>query len=259
MSITILLFAGVIGMLLLSVSVIVFYLIYTRRLLAQQQQISQLETDYQRELLNSTLEAQESERRRIAHDLHDSVGSLLSATKLFVGQLKQETPETEYRDLKEETKVIIDETIRNIRNITRNLLPTSLEKFGLIPAIRGIIKRINDLGTIEVSFKYDRERRFSPPIETAIFRVLQELMNNSLTHSGCSHIHIDLSNDEQFLLVQYADDGKGFHPHQFLEQSAPAHGLGLKSIQSRINAIHGVVHFHSAPNAGMAVRIQVNL
>lgn len=253
------LFAGVIGMLILAISVIVFFLIYQKRLSGQQEAIRGLEVAYQKELLQSSLEAQESERKRIASDLHDSVGSTLSAIRLYLNQLKQESDPGYYQNLKQETTGLIDNAIANIRAITRNLLPPSLEQFGLIAALEDLCRRMNDLDFIEVEFQCPHEQRFSSQLEVAVYRVVQELLNNTLKHAAASRIRLQLQVQREMLKLIYEDNGQGFKTQSWKETVQHAKGLGLKSIESRLNFLNAGLEYQSEEGKGVRVNIEIPL
>jgi len=197
------LFAAVIGMLILAVAIIFFFLIYQKRLSDQQEKIKTLEIEYQKELLKAILEAQESERKRIASDLHDSVGSNLSAIRLYLNQLKQEDQSDYFDNVKKETTGMIDLTIENVRSITRNLLPSSLEQFGLIAALEDLCRRINELDNLKVRFQCQEDRRLPPSAEIALYRVVQELINNTLKHAQAEHITVKVEMQDKFLNFHY--------------------------------------------------------
>jgi signal transduction histidine kinase len=251
------LFAAVIGMLLLALAVIFFFLVYQRRLTSQQNRIKNLELDYQKGLLQSILRAQETERKRIASDLHDSIGSTLSAIKLYVNQLKQSSTQTYFSELKQETSSLIDLTIDSIRLITQNLLPSSLEQFGLIAALEDLCKRINDIEFLEVNFFQSHDKRFEPHIEAALYRVVQELFNNTIKHAKASRIDLTITFEPDFLNLVYQDNGIGFNIGNWKEILQNSTGLGLKSIESRLNLLDAKLDFQSKPKEGTTIKIKV--
>lgn len=241
----VLILLGVIGMLLLSVAIIVFFVVYQKRLFAQQDQMRGMETAYQKDLLVASIQAQEVERRRVATDLHDGIGSLLSAIRLYVLQLSPEKPEDTYNELLAETKTMVDTAITQTREISHNLLPTTLDRFGVLQAIEDHCKRIQKLNEIEVICNYDKEYQFNQEQDLALYRIFQELINNTLKHAQATQIDISFKMLPQKIQVQYQDNGKGF----VLKEDAAA-GLGLKSIESRVNLLHGEMTITSPPEGG---------
>jgi len=242
----VLILLGVIGMLLLSVAIIVFFVVYQKRLFAQQDQMRGMETAYQKDLLAASIEAQEVERQRVATDLHDGVGSLLSAIRLYVLQLSPEKPEDTYHELLTETKSMVDMAITQTREISHNLLPTSLDRFGVLQATEDHCKRIQKLNEIEVTFNYDKEYQFNKQQDLALYRIFQELINNTLKHAQASQIDISFKMLPQKIQIRYKDNGKGF----VQKEVGMAAGLGLKSIESRVNLLHGEMTITSPPEGG---------
>ena len=140
---------GIAGMLTLAISIIVFFLIYQRRLFKEQERANQIESDYQKELLNASIRAQEEERKRMARDLHDSVGSLLSTTKIYLTQLSPEQDQEDFQRFRNKAVEVVNENIGNVRSISHALLPPTLERMGLIAAIDSACKKINGTDQIE--------------------------------------------------------------------------------------------------------------
>jgi signal transduction histidine kinase len=244
---------GVIGMLLLAVAVIFFFVVYQRRLFAQQEKMRDMETAYQKDLLESSILAQEVERKRVATDLHDGVGSLLSAVRLYVLQLSPQSSPDDYEELLQETKSIVDTAITQTRLISHNLLPTSLERFGVIQAMEDHCNRIAKVNEMEVKFSSDREYKFSEQQDLALYRILQELINNTLKHAAASQIEVAFTALlEGQIRFQYSDDGQGMNRQ---EVAAFSTGLGLKSIESRVNLLRGKMKMESAKGDGFRFEV----
>ena len=255
-SLPVLIVIGIAGMLLLAIAIVLFFVIYQKRLLAQQGELLQLESDYQKGLLASSIETQEVERKRIASDLHDSVGSLLSATKLYLRKLNPEIETTDIGFLKKEALHLIEETIVNVRSITHDLSPQSLERFGLMAAVEDLVERLNEPGPLVLEFQYDENRRFDSKKEVALYRILQELLNNTLKHAEAKKVQIKFELQENQFHLLYTDDGKGFDRTQQKENGAK--GLGLRSIESRVNFLNGELDMQSAPQQGLRVIIKID-
>jgi len=244
--------AGVFGMLVLSLGLIFFFIIYQRRLFEQQRMRIAEEKAHQQALLSAAVEVQESERRRIARDLHDDIGSLLSATRLYLRQLSPEAKPEQTIAIKEESLSILDEMIQNTRRITHDLLPTELEKFGFLAAAEDLCERVDRSGGIKVNFCCSSDRRLPQRQEVAMFRVLQELVNNTLKHAEANHVAVNTAWLQDRFHFRYEDDGKGFDipPGGYS-------GLGLKNIESRVSLVGGTLAFETAPAAGLTVDIHL--
>lgn len=245
---------GVIGMLLLSVAVIAFFIVYQKRLFAQQNKIVGMETAYQKDLLNASIQVQEAERKRIATDLHDGIGSQLSAIRLYMHQLKPETPIEVYTELKEESIQMIDSSIEQIRKITYNLLPTSLDRFGILQALEDLCKRIEKLNHLEIIFDYNEAYQFTKQQDLALYRIFQELINNTLKHAQASRVNIQFYFSPTHIKISYDDNGKGLPE---IKEIKPVSGLGLKSIESRVNLLNGKMSIQSKKGNGFQFDLTV--
>jgi len=242
--------AGIFGMVLLSIALVVFFVVYQRRLMEQEKQRREEEKKHQMALLSAAVEVQETERRRIASDLHDDIGSLLSATRLYLQQLSTDAPVEKTESIKTESLNILDEMIQNTRRITHDLLPPVLEKFGFQAAAEDLCERINKSGSIRVVFSSNIEERLAPKREIALYRVLQELINNTLKHAGAKNIDVTVNWARNLFSFVYQDDGKGF-----VQADKVAKGLGLRNIESRISLINGSLKSISKPGEGIRVDI----
>jgi signal transduction histidine kinase len=242
--------AGIFGMVLLSIALVVFFVVYQRRLMEQERKRREEEKNHQTALLSAAVDVQETERRRIASDLHDDIGSLLSATRLYLQQLSTDAPAEKTESIKTESLNILDEMIQNTRRITHDLLPPVLEKFGFQAAAEDLCERIGKSGSINVNFSSNIEERLGPKKEIALYRVLQELVNNTIKHSGAKNITVSIRWARDLFAFAYQDDGKGCDP-----ASQVAKGLGLRNIESRISLIHGNLESISKPGEGLRVEI----
>lgn len=239
-------------MLLLAAGLVFFVVVYQRRLYEQREQRQAEELRHQRQLLQAVVEVQENERRRIASDLHDDIGSLLSAARLYLRQFATGPEDSKNTAIKAELLTILDEMIANARRITHDLMPAELAKFGFVAAAQDLLARLTESGGIRASFRGDTKRRLPPTVEIALYRVLQELVANTLRHAAATHITLDCEWEGKRLYLRYTDDGKGFAPDQL---NRP--GLGLRNIESRVGLVGGELDYRSAPGEGLSVRISV--
>ncbi|MEL6274230.1 MAG: ATP-binding protein [Bacteroidota bacterium] len=252
-----LLLSGIIGMLLLAVALVVFFVVYQRRLHGQQLLRQAAENRHQRELLSAAVEIQENERRRIAGDLHDDIGSQLSAARLYLRQLDPEASSEVNTEVKDATLEIVSRMIQNTRRITHDLMPSELEKFGLFAAAEDLAERLRKTGDIEVDYQAGRDLRFDAKQEVALYRVLQELVNNTLKHAEAQRIEIAYTHQQDDLLFQYLDNGKGFDLN--IQNQRGGAGLGLRNIESRVSLVGGQLNYHTAPGEGLRVAVKVPL
>jgi|AntRauTorckE5430_2_1112549.scaffolds.fasta_scaffold02401_4 signal transduction histidine kinase len=245
---------GIFGMLGLSIALVAFIVIYQRRIFAQERLRQDEEKAHQKQLLTAAVDVQESERRRIASDLHDDIGSLLSATRLYLRQLNPAATAERIDGIRNQSLTILDEMIQNTRRITHDLLPPTLAKFGFHAAAEDLCERIDHSGAIKVYFTTNTEDRFDPKGEIALYRVLQELLNNTIKHAGAKTVRIEMDGGREALHLFYQDDGKGFDL-----ATTKSKGLGLRNIESRVTLVGGSIRSDSAPGAGLKVTIVLPL
>lgn len=243
---------GMVVIFLLSLSVIIFFILYQRRLLAQQEKHQKIESDYQKELLKTSIISQEEERSRIAKELHDDVGAMLTTTKLYFGQITPELPPEELQGIAEKMSSFFDDMIRSVRSISQDLRPVVLEKLGLVEATQSLVQTINDSGKIKVRFKNTTIKTITKSKELNLYRIIQELITNTLKHAEASAIYVELKNEKNSLIILYEDDGKGLKQKNLLHKK----GLGLKNIESRLSVLSGKIHFFKK-SSGMKVKIIV--
>jgi len=245
-------------MILLTVFIIIFFVVYQRKLFQQQLQLQTIEAAYQKELLNSGILAQEQERTRMAEELHDSIGGLLSATKIYVSNISQELPKEQFQLFKSKALVTLVENIGEVRTITNDLLPQSLERLGVVTATRNLTQKLIDLKQIQVECSANKEERFDKDREKALFRILQELTNNTLKHSKASIVNIDFSFRKDELTVLYEENGQGFDRPAYEKQSDKK-SFGLKSMESRVAFLNGNFDYKTAPDQGVKERLSFPL
>lgn len=256
---------GTLGIFLPTIIAILFFIFYQRRLLKQHQKNKALEASYQRELLEANINTEERVRKQIAKDLHDDIGARLSTIKLYANQIQRKLEKKLFPiRLTKQTKELASETIENVRTISHNLLPPLLENFGLAEALEDFCDKLNSSDDIVVNFEHKGYQRINIESELALFRVVQELTQNTLKHAQASHINIYLYAGIQQLRLIYEDDGVGFDlsnnqttNNQLIKKDKK--GLGLKNIESRVKVLNGNMTFHSAKNEGIQMEVYLNL
>lgn len=235
---------GTVAMLLLAGGLFFFFITYQRKLLKKQLELNKVKQDQQEKILRNTIQAQEKERKRIAQDLHDEVGAMLSVVKLNVGRIEKQTQD-KAKTVATETKSYLDEVITQVRGISRALLPPSLEKLGLMSAIEDMANWVNKADEIQIEcLKSGDAFRLDIKTELALFRVVQELVNNAIKHSGANRIFVHVRFSKKVAIV-IRDTGKGFN----LEEKMNA-GLGLKNLESRTEIVGARLKMKSEPGRG---------
>jgi signal transduction histidine kinase len=218
-----------------------------------QQQIRELEDNMKMNSMRSVIEGQETERERIAKDLHDSLGGLLSTIKLKFDNVKVKNAAFSGLKEYESAHKLIDTAVEEVRTISRNLQPSSLVNLGLVAAIKDLINRFEGEGYPEIEFQYyEIPSKIDKMIAMSVYRIIQELLNNSLKHAQANEILIQLNADADELVIQYEDDGIGFDENLLTKK-----GMGLDNIRSRVNFLHGNIVIDSSKGRGISVLIRM--
>lgn len=236
------------SVLLLGGAIILFVLYYQKRMVQEKLERQVMQTDFQKRMIEAALESQENERRRVAGDLHDSIGAMLSTIRLsFLAFAKQNASNSEVVN---ENKKMIDDTIDSVRRISRDLMPSTLEKFGLSQAVKEMCDRFQSTAQLPILFiergeggLLDKKR------ELMVFRIIQELINNALKHSGASTIKVSFHNASQLTII-VEDDGVGFDLETHKSDKTHGKGLGLFNIENRARLANAELTFNSSPGKG---------
>ena len=243
-SVSLVLFIGTIGMLILTIGLVLFIIFHQRRVSRYQQTLQKMEQEQQKILLSASIKLQEEERQRLAADLHDDAGPLLATARLYLNEnLVNQDKATQLQSIFQ-ARQIIDDTIQLIRNISHSLMPPTLKNFGLESAINDLFQKISGSGSINASSRFhDYKDRLKQEKELVVFRIVQELVNNILKHSNSSFIHLtqNVHGDKFYLRIHH--DGRGIVQADFDKLNKSNVGLGLKNISSRLRVVHGSIVF----------------
>jgi two-component system NarL family sensor kinase len=248
-TISLVLFIGSLGMLVLTIGLILFIIIHQRKVIRYQSRLQSMEQEQQKILLNASIRLQEEERQRLAADLHDDAGPLLATARLYLNEnLVNQDKATQLQSIFQ-ARQILDDTIQLIRNISHSLMPPTLKNFGLESATNDLFQKISGSGTINASSRFhDYRERLKPEIELIVFRVIQELINNILKHSNSSFIHLTQNSHGGFFILRIHHDGRGIVQADFEKLNKSNIGLGLKNISSRLRVAQGRIFFEKDPS-----------
>jgi len=236
---------------IISISGTAVFLFY-RRKQKQKQALDAAAIFHNEKLVNTVINVQEAERRKIARELHDGIGQTLAGIKINLintaGLSGNEKPSSTVVGM-------LDDAADELRSISHQMMPKELEQFGLLPAIKGFLDL--RLRNTDIFFSFEHlkmEERLEPGVELGVFRVVQELTANIVKHSGAKLMNVQLLRRNKNLILIVTDDGKGFELKKIKDG-----GIGLMNIESRVEALKGIVNFVSSPENGTEVTIRIPL
>ncbi|WP_281232168.1 sensor histidine kinase [Flavobacterium gelatinilyticum] len=238
-------------LIIVAVVLIVFFYFSRKKIIQKELEKKDLILQYQKEQLHAIVFTQEEERKRIAQDLHDDISSKLNIVSLNTHLLS--APNLTVEETNEITENIINLTakaLENSRKIAHNLLPPVFEKFGLNAGVEELCQEFETAKSVKTH--YDNEIDFDAKEidrHLHVFRILQELMNNSVRHGKAGEIWIAFKNINGINTCDYKDNGIGFDSNDLENQK----GLGMKNIDSRVSFLDGTIKFHSELNKGISV------
>ncbi|MHA4736511.1 tetratricopeptide repeat-containing sensor histidine kinase [Dyadobacter sp. MSC1_007] len=248
------LIAGLIGLILIA---ILGYRNITFRKRVAEQEVQQLQQEKQLVATNSILKGQEEERTRVARDLHDGLGGLLSGIKLTLNSVKgnvilpEESAMTFTRALTQ-----LDGAISEMRRVAHSMMPEALVRFGLIDALSDFCEGISTSGRLKVTMQhFGFENRLDSQVEVVLYRIVQELLNNVLKYADATEAQVQLTWVDNHVSVTVEDNGKGFDV-KTLEVNK---GAGLRNVQARVDYLNGTLDIQSKPGEGTSVLVEIVL
>jgi len=218
----------------------------------QQQQIVQLEQERKLSTLSAMIEGQEQERSRIAADLHDGLGGLLTSVKSHFNALPKSSDQAE---LFGKTNHLIDEACVEVRRISHNMMPRALALFGLSGALEDLAQDLENQGVHCQLEMIGMETPLEANQSVTIYRIIQELTNNVVKHAQANHLLLQLIRRDDTLTIIAEDNGKGFD----VKKAFTKKGLGLSSIESRVKFLQGTIEWDSVPGEGTVVSIETRI
>ncbi|MDR2207222.1 MAG: histidine kinase [Flavobacteriaceae bacterium] len=245
-------FAGSAGVAL--IIALLVYRNYKHRQKLQRAEIEELEKEKQLSAAQSLLKGQEDERSRLAKDLHDGLGGLLSGVKLQLGEMKENivlSPEN--GTLFNRALGRLDESISEMRRVAHNMMPETLVKFGLQKVLQDYCNGLNASQNLIINTNFHGlEQRIDSTTEMMIYRIVQELVNNAVKHSAASSILVQVTRHEKLLSATVEDDGKGFD----ISAAEIKNSAGMQNIRSRIDYLRGKMDIQSQPGKGTSVYVE---
>ena len=211
------------------------------------------------ELLKVTLATEEKERKRFAKDLHDDLGPLLAVLRLYFNLIVKSSSQEKKDEIEQNANEILDEAIKTLRAVSRNLSPHILENFGLIRALKSHVELISHESKIHINIRSsDDDIRMNEDIEINLYRVIKELINNSYKYSGTEKINISIEYYLDYIKIVYLDFGIGFDFEKYA--NSPSESRGITNISQRIKSINGKYKLRlKNKDVGFSIEIEVPL
>ena len=249
------LFIGIGGLVLLTGLLI--YSQYRRNKLRQETKMKTEMMKQQEMAVKAVIEAEENERQRIAKDLHDGVGQMMSAAKMNLSAFQSEIKfdNEEQKQSLEKVIQLVDESCKEVRTVSHIMMPNALFKNNLAAAIHDFVNKLNNKNLQAHVNTVGLDERMDSNIETVLYRVVQECVHNAIKHAGATTLDISLIRDKDGISGTIEDNGKGFD----VADKENFEGIGLKNITTRIEYLKGTVDFDSAPGRGTVVAFHVPL
>ncbi len=247
-------FGGGSGIIIISIMLFAFYRQRVKKdKIIAAQRIEKLEREKKLLAAKSIVEGQEEERKRIARELHDGLGVLLSTAKMQFKTIEDKSPENS--ELIKKASALLEKASTDVRRISHNMMPGILTKLGLDEALEDIFENVNDTPGINAVLNIENEgdKRLLENTEIMIYRIVQEMVNNMLKYAGASKVTLDVIYDDDIVSIRFADNGSGFN----VEEKMKNKSIGLTSIQSRVNFLGGKININSKEGRGTTFFINI--
>lgn len=233
-------------------------LFYIRKIFYYISQMNEKHRLTEKRILNTIISTEEKERRRFSKDLHDGLGPLLSSVKMSVSALSKIELDDSKKEIIENANYVIEEAIKSLKEISNNLSPHILNNFGVSRAVNNFINKLTLPTSMSIRFNTNMKNvRLSNNIEAIIFRVVCELVNNSIKHANATIINVSIDYNHPVITLEVSDNGRGFD-NSILEHGK-GEGMGLSNISTRISSLKGNMEVDTAPERGTKVLISVNI
>lgn len=232
--------------------------IFIRQIFNLQDRIDELRKENESRVLKAIIQAEEKARQSFARELHDGLGPVLSSVKMIVSAIELDKMDTSNKRIVERACGAADEAINALKEISNHLSPHLLQNYGLVKALETSVPQLLLHTGIRFALHGNISlKRYNYDIEINAFRIISELLNNSIKHGNPRTVTIELKDTVDFLQIDYHDDGTGFSLNNISQPHQP--GMGLDNIRSRIKSLNGDYFIDSEPEKGVRVNIQIPL
>ncbi|HAP58395.1 MAG TPA: hypothetical protein DCR93_02370 [Cytophagales bacterium] len=249
------LIVGTILIFSLMVLLIVFFVLYQRRLYRQQEAMRLAEQQYQKELLRAADQTREKEQQRIAQELHDGVGAMLSTTRMYVQQVQRLAGKEKANEFAERADKLLGETLTGVRRIAQDMKPVILETMGLKEALLNLAEKVTETGQVTVTSELEALPTLPAEDSLRMYRMVQEMLSNALKYAQAKELTLSARTEGDQTVLTFTDDGIGFDPNQVKGPDGQG-GMGLRTLESRASPLEVTININSAPGKGTTLTLQ---
>lgn len=248
---------GVSAMLIMALGIIMFVILYQRRVIQSQVEIERINQQKQQEMLNASIQSEEQERMRIAAELHDDIAPTLASVKLYLSAALSGGEHKEQADLILQSKALLDDSLGKIRDIAHKLQPSTLYYLGLQVSLQAFAEMIHNSGGIAITYNSTGTLpRFHENIELSLYRITQELVNNIIKHAHATSIAIETLKEQEAVALKITHNGTGITQQMYDELIYKKGAIGLKNIVTRLKSIYATIHFEQVSVCLFTITIQ---
>ena len=217
--------------------------------------------DFNRQILSAVVQTEERERARFAKDVHDGLGAFFSSLNTYISLLSHDKiAADELPAVYLEMKELIEEAVQESKNISNNLMPDMLANFGLVASVKSLCSKLSPAG--EPKIVCETADDFSEPenseCKTAVFRIVNELLNNAIKHSEAKTVNLLFSQQDNYMRIEYTDDGKGFDLEEVKQRIKDKPCSGISNLYGRVSGFNGRVDIESSPGNGVKITILID-
>ncbi|RLJ65624.1 histidine kinase/DNA gyrase B/HSP90-like ATPase [Lacinutrix venerupis] len=244
---------SIIFLVLITTGLIIFFHYSRRKILQKELEKVDLKLENQQKILQTSIAIQETERKRISQDLHDAISSKLNIVSLSTNMLLDDSSITDkQRASLNQILEITSTTLESSRKIAHDLMPPILDKFGLKVALEELFENVSTHTTIDIEHNIDELTRLSETNHLHVFRIVQELINNSIRHGKANELAIFIEDNQKGFIIHFQDNGIGFNVKSICKKN----GIGLQNINSRVKILNGTLKIESTKNKGSLFKVQ---
>ncbi|WP_295832431.1 sensor histidine kinase [uncultured Winogradskyella sp.] len=245
---------GIILLFLVSIGIIIFFILSRKKIIDKEREKTELQIEHQQKILQTSIAIQETERKRIAQDLHDDISSKLNVVSLTTNMLLADNDTSKkQKETLSQILEITSKTLESSRKIAHDLLPPILDKFGLKSALEELFEEFSKNTKIDIEYNVE-ELLLSQTNQLHVFRILQELINNSIRHGKANELSVYMEQDSKGFIIRYQDNGVGFKISDVNKKP----GIGIQNIKSRVKILNGNLIADSTLGKGSQFIIRCN-